>query len=518
MKPPEAKAARRRSKSVEGPTGTRKAARVDATASDGNIKFAQLLITQLRATEVHPVSPPDGVLPANISNQELLEHILRQTGADEGRSAQADPAKESQRSVAYKYGLTLTGSPAHDRPAQPVAPAVGRDLAPKSLPYHEALQYADWFYEALNAPEIGVRLVKAFGEELFTGEDWAEPKEESPTVQDLTWRHRWRDDRPCAFAVGLQRLVDMGDEEPRYKLQVRLQSSRRIMPRILTAIRDELRETFSRLISVRWSAPVILLPEARHGDDSLWHVKPNGRFHVGAPINISGGAAGSMTLLFKKDRQFLGLTSGHALVNTGDGRVGAAVYSPTRFDDRSGTPIGTIYDLRGLPGLSLTARRQIFQSDNNDFPHEFALVDMDYFRLPMLEQHRRIGLSYFQPQLYTAKMDTGLPVQKVAARTRAASGIVTASDFRLEAWDPLCLRSVYAQGLVEIQLEERYEALAGDSGALLTTSVNGIVQPAAQLMGGVRAAALETSDKRQHNVIYGIPLMSIAAISGMEVA
>ncbi len=397
------------------------------------------------------------------------------------------------------------------------APAILHNLAPEFLGYSEALQAADWFYKALNEPDFAARIMKIHGEDTFVGPDWSEVKSDNLTAQDHTWRHRWYRDHPFAFAVGLRQLTTPLDGDPKFRLAMRFQSNRQIRPRVLRTIHEDLRLGTSMLVSWRWSSPVVLQSHLS-GDPTGWVVKPSGQFDIGAPANISEGAVGSLTLLLKEKGRYVGLTSGHTMKNRGEGIVGTPVYSPPRSVGANGQEIGKIREVEALPTLRLSQHGHANGSEISPITHDYALIDVGDFNLPHAEQHRRMGTHMIDGLIYDRNPLPGLGILKSPARTREATGIVTATDFRLEAWDPIQHRTVYAEGLVEMELNPGYQILAGDSGALIAASVDGKVQPFAQLVAGVRSAKLSAFNGRNRSAIYGTPLTAVKAISGMEIA
>lgn len=281
-------------------------------------------------------------------------------------------------------------------------------------------------------------------------------------------------------------------------------------------IRSWFYSLFDDLVSFRWTSPPILLGGL---PDLTGWLGPNpGHFRIGAPAAIAGGSVGALTLLLRNANGHLALTSGHTILDRFRGHPGDMVYSPPRPVDTQADPLGVVMELRGLPELALENPSDDGPSRPVTMPPEYALVKVDPRFLPHPRDFRRMGNHVVDGSIDRVPPRPGTVVVKSPARTREAVGKVTATDFRLELYDPITNRAVYAEGLTEIQLNDPYKLLAGDSGSLICCQVNNVVRPYGLVLAGMRAAKLTEHNSPIASAIYCVPLASIEAISGMEVA
>lgn len=423
--------------------------------------------------------------------------------------------------------LAPTGATAGDwlaAPRRALARWLDTNHPPRTVSREQGLELADRLYRVLNHPEFAQRLLRSYGEDLFIGRaEQARPDPAAdPEDAGCSW---WRPElieTPMICAVGLRPMPQAkGSNSLDYRLAVRLQSPRQIKPNRLKAIRNAFRQSFAELVSVRWSSPARLRVSNPEGDYRPWRGPNSGRFECGAPTNIAGGAVGALTILLKHEGRLVGLTSGHVISDGGHARPGMPVFSPPQPEHGAGEQrLGSVRTLSVLQTLRLSGGRWSEPPPRSaaNTVHDYALIDVEPACGPLESRRRRIGELLYAADFFRGDFTTGLRLHKAPAKTKDVRGTLRATDFRLEAYDPMTARMVFAEGLLEIELDKRATSARGDSGALMCAEVDGQLHPAAKLLAGVRSAKLQNHDSRSVGAVYALPLTAIDAIKPMAVA
>jgi hypothetical protein len=104
-------------------------------------------------------------------------------------------------------------------------------------------------------------------------------------------------------------------------------------------------------------------------------------------------------------------------------------------------------------------------------------------------------------------------MMKSAAKTVEARGILRSVSQSIEMYDPLSGRSVFADGLIELGLDQGASARPGDSGALLCFDDGGTLRPAAIVIAGSKAARLGGINAPAETALYALPLSAIPELA-----
>jgi hypothetical protein len=97
-------------------------------------------------------------------------------------------------------------------------------------------------------------------------------------------------------------------------------------------------------------------------------------------------------------------------------------------------------------------------------------------------------------------------------------GFVRATGFYLETQDCANGLMLFASDLIAVELEGDSQVMAGDSGALVYRLANGVNEPLAMIVAGVRQARLGGPNTRLTQIAYAMPLARLDLPPNSELA
>jgi len=329
-----------------------------------------------------------------------------------------------------------------------------------------------------------------------------------------TWDVATPSDKLFRFGAGVFGAIV--DGHPAYRVGLRIQSRKRLTNRAVTLARAELDAAFPDEISLRWTSPILCLASNPTGKIGSWSTSFGSRLAIGSPLNVAGGAFGALGLILAEGKDFFALTAGHVIHDDGRHPPESDVFSPPQpVECDTDHHVGTVESVATFPIFDPT----------ESFPEQtgldFALVRMDPSRVPLRGDRRKIGNRLHGSKVMddqTIREQQPKRIIKSPAKNREAVGRYVQSDVRAEIMNAATGAMVLGDGLIEIELEERFAVGPGDSGALICVdSETSGLHPAAILIAAAKKASFSDGHSRTRTAIYGLPLSRLSALSGKEI-
>lgn len=346
-------------------------------------------------------------------------------------------------------------------------------------------------------------------------------------------RASWASDLPFDIWCGV-RTEATGYSGRAFRVSVRVVSHKPFSQGFVKKLEQYFDESFGRFVSMRWMSPPQFLASNRSGQHLPWSFPIDAArpLSIGAPVNIAGGAVGSLTLVLNKGNEYFALISGHTVFDD-DGRAdpysaaangNTAVFCPPEgMGPNPANSAGHVIELRTFDPASLARQRLTDGMTSNHISQDYALVKLQAHAVPPpAARTTPAGGAAFAKDFHRGKRELFdlQSVIKVPSKSGSLAMTVQATDVSARIWNPLTNSLVQGSDLIELTVDSGGgEVLAGDSGALLLASEPGVLRPLAAIVAASRYSKLGSVTEKTYSrqVVYAIPLENLALPGGMEI-